>query len=90
MSLAGEPGQHCLVLGCRRRARLAVGDAAGSVHLNQGQLSGEQGRPDLCEHFRQPGAVLAGDLSGCDGIDELVVGEDLLEQTDYLGLGTGA
>jgi hypothetical protein len=33
---------------------------------------------------------VAGDLPDCDGVDELVVGEDLLEQPAYLGLGSGA
>ena len=31
-----------------------------------------------------------GDLPGRDGIDELVVGEDLLEQPGHLSLGAGA
>jgi hypothetical protein len=69
----------------------AVGDdAAWGVHGNQGQLSSEQGGPDLCEHLRQPGTAVAGDLPGRDGIDELVVGEDLLEQPGYLSLRAGA
>jgi hypothetical protein len=40
---------RCVVLaGCD----CMVGGAAGSIYRDQGQLSGEYGRPDLCEHLR--------------------------------------
>jgi hypothetical protein len=67
-----------------------VADAAGRIRVNRGQLSGEQSRPDLCEHLRQPGTAVAGDLPGCDDVDELVVGEDLLEQPAHISLATRA
>jgi hypothetical protein len=38
-----------------------------------------------CEHLRQPGAALAGDMPGCDGIDELITREQLKAVENALG-----